>query len=426
MLFMKQNILFYFSFLFYSTCLFSQTKEIELKFNKKPLFKHFNDCQKFDQCKINGKEELRISKSYLFDEKGNLIKSFKSGSTIEAEELVEYVLNGQNKKTELTNYKKTHIDSVFEIWKILYLFNNSGLLQKRVSLSYFPKINYLPIDEKNDSQDIIKNAVEFDNPNDPRNFPRWAAPGSADLDTFTGPRKIKMKPIFLGQSWDTATVSLYAYNSKGQLIKQFNDAEDFPNEGTVNYLYDEKGVKEILYYYQNSYKRKNGYLKDSLRKWNSKFRIYRDTANTLEYIKQSMVDSTLEWNSSFTYSGVNSFTETLVSSTSIIAVTHFTNEKGQIIKSIREYTQNVQNKYLNERYIPVPIDKSTYSAFTRTTTGFQYDKFGRIEKCTYNFEENRKEGPFEFQSISIFKYKDDKAYKLPKEEYFDMKDDWHE
>ena len=362
------------------------------------MFKHWNDCQKFEES-INNKIELKILKSYRFDSLGNLINSFVSKG-YEPEELTEFAyLN--NHLTEKAIYIKTDIDSIFDIYKSQYFCDNSGRLQKRIVLNYYPRIYNALIDEKNDSPETIKNAKEFLNPaynhirdvNTPSNF------DSINYPSYPKTQMVKMKDVYAGQGIDTAMVDLYTYNSKGQLITQIKIAEGHPWNpygGTYNYIYDKKKrLKEISYYY-NPGNLKRGFQWDSVRSWNSYFE----------------------------YFGNRNFTETLVSKDRILKKTYFINRKGQITKTINEDPYYSQIQFINGKYVPSLIDKFD----TRTITIFEYDKFGRIIKSIFNFETTNKD-PYTtqpYQNITIFKYKDDGLYKLPIEEYIDTRDVWHE
>lgn len=293
-----------------------------------------------------------------------------------------------------------------------------------VATSSFPIFDYLQIDKKNDSLGSLKNVREFDEP------------VLAQIDTtihegmittngkmVKGYTKVKKKVVLQKQVTYTAAKFIFYYNAKGQRINIFMDSDGSEFSGNTFFTYDEKGrMKEILFYYINSYKLKNGIKKDSIYKWRDFFRgdSTSATAQTQKQIKKELADTLARYSAIFEYNLDGSTTETAVFANKTYKLIYYRNQKGQIVKSIFSRLF-IQNQFMNGRFIPTDTKLLADSAFSldENTSVYQYDTSNRIiKKTSSSFYENKKEKKFE--DYCIFKYNDNRSLILPESEYVDF------
>ena len=389
-------------------------------------FSPFTDIQKYDHWKIKNRDTSLLKESYQFDEKGILNKKIKIKYYGEPRELTVYSFDNLKFPITVSSFKETELENIFDSFENKCFYNKRGLLDSVVSTSSYPIFDYISVDKKNDSLANLKNIKEFDEPS-------LSVPPSSIFDEtkttttingkmVTGHTKVKKMIVLKRQETYIASKLIFHYNAKGQRINEFMDSDESKFSGNTFFTYDEKGrMKEICYYYQNSYKLKNGAKNDSIDKWKNLFRgdSIRAKEQTQKQINEELADTIIRYNAKFQYNNDGSTIETVVFPNRIYKLIYNRNQKGQIVKSILTELY-VQNKYLNGRFIPTDtrlIADSLFSLY-ETTSIYQYDSLNRIIKIAHSFRENKKGK--EKEDYCIFKYSDNRALILPESEYIDF------
>ncbi|HSH67193.1 MAG TPA: hypothetical protein VLB84_15705 [Bacteroidia bacterium] len=403
-------------------------------------FSHYTDCQRYDNWKTDKGDTLKIRKSFLFDNQGNVIRKLEGVFEKEpkSKDLTVYQYDNQRLLNEIL-YQRTDMENVFQTKQLLYFYNKNGLIDSQVVINSYPNLEYKLIDRKEDSISGMKNIREFDDP-------IWIQL-SEYVDTsssahgiitkwyegkemvLTGYKKVKKKVSFHGEAIDTLTSCKYYYNANGQKIKEFFDSGYWNMFGRTIIDYDKnERLFTVLCYFKNSYKFKYHAAIDSTNLWIKAF--FTDSLPREEAIKQvakqmkeQMSDTLLKYNSYVTYNKDGSVTETAVYSNEIYKLTSYRNKKGQMMKTINSHTY-VKNKYKNGRFIPTDIKTIGFSDFLfyETTSIYEYDSLGRIVKCIEEYLDNnngeRKENR-KSENFTIYKYNNNLPLKLPESEYVD-------
>lgn len=223
---------------------------------------------------------------------------------------------------------------------------------------------------------------------------------------------------------------LYFYNKDGLLEKkvgfEINDTNQiFDTTYVQEFNYNSKGLKT------SENLRSMGYILMSTGTGFQKFSYdEKDRIKEIKKIATTGINSSIKspennFTAYYNYFGDSSYTETLVfnldnqKENTFWEKTIFLDSTGKFIKTVRTYVQSVEILFVIGKYFPDPESKTAY--IQKQTTIYQYDNLGRIEKVITNFESDDKRTDWKTQGqyFQTFKYKDNKLYILPKEEYVD-------
>jgi hypothetical protein len=429
--------------LFFSPFAYSQKTEATIT---DADFKKYPDCQQYQNWIRNGVDSLVLYFSYDFDKQGTLVRKFND-HPYDTKELTLYSFDDQQRLLEEKIYRRTLVKNRFQISTWNYFYNAKGQQDSAMREESYPVFDYISLDKKNDTdtQDSVitgntlisgdgnSDTVEFDEPIlapiDSSVYERAVLTIGDKM--IKGYRKVKKRAVLRSIQSYKALTFIYSYNSKGQKIKKFMDAEESDYAGSTTFIYDNKGrVSEIFYRYENVYKARHGAKADSIYRWRDLFYRYRDstlvTTKTREKIAGEKADTLIHYNAYFSYNEDGSVTETAVFPNVTYKQTSYRNKKGQIIKTVNSRIR-VQNKYGKGKFISTDIKKipaSDYSLYEKTAV-YSYDSHGRIIRRTTNYLENDKGKSNTYELYIIFNYKDDRPLKLPEKEYVDLIDEFN-
>jgi hypothetical protein len=228
---------------------------------------------------------------------------------------------------------------------------------------------------------------------------------------------------------------LYLYNTKGfnekTVALTFNDKTKMYDTLFVNsFTYNSKGQKERenIRNVENSFFTFTGFIRITgakYFKYDEKGRLKEIQRIATHGVNSEIRDSGMDYSIFYSYSGDSLYTETQIGSlddlyhNSFFEQSYFKNKNGKTTKTIQTDIQTVEIRFINGKYIPDAQSKT--ARVDSTTTFYQYDKLGRIEKCLHiHHSEDKPSGEKrEEQYYESFIYKDNKSYKLPIEEYID-------
>lgn len=209
-------------------------------------------------------------------------------------------------------------------------------------------------------------------------------------------KKIGLSQVEKTQLYDTLFVIDYTYNSKG-----FKETENTRN---VEYWFMFTGLKKYLY--------------DDL----NRIKEIQFIANCCRLVDDKSVDN---YNVYYTYFSDSYYTETKIPSLKLkdqnnfYETQYFKDTTGKIIKTIFTIIREVEILFADGKYFPDP--ESRTASIDKKTVIYKYDKLGRIEQCLYTYKADKKSFGLwpNGEYVNFFKYKDDKIYKLPTDEYLD-------
>lgn len=207
-------------------------------------------------------------------------------------------------------------------------------------------------------------------------------------------QKIGLSQVEKTGLYDTMFVIDYTYNSKGLL--QTENTRDIERglgiTGLNKYHYDEMNrLKEINF-----------------------------IASCCRLVEDKSIDN---YNVRYIYFGDSVYKATQVfklqpqRNSTYREYTYFTDKNGKLIKKIGK---SISGEIIleNGNYILNPESKD--NRIYKTSVDYKYDKLGRIEKLIYHYKDEHGDWKMNGEYSTLFKYNDNKLYKLPDEEYLDV------
>lgn len=356
-----KNILLLFLILTGSLNCFSQTNpsdRIIKTFGKEQL----QDCKVYDKYP-NGKDTSILHHSYEFDLKGNICKEIFSTRWYDTS-LVVSTFDSLNRKISQMRYTKSWQDiGKRDTSKWVYSYNDKNKITSELCYSY-----YYP-ERQNETQ------------------------------------------------------LLYFYNNSGLLEKivflEYYGKRGFDTTYTKQYTYNPKGLKEteIIRGYCDMYSLimcQGGINKF---KYDDLNRLTEINHIELHGKRNEIKDERMDFNRYYTYTGDSLITETTISQSTFCIITTLKDRSGKVIQTKRNFTQGLEIKNINEKYIH---DQDKTGIIQIQNAVYKYDRFGRINKVAIEFD-NRRLNPDGTDGLSykVYKYKDDKSYLLDEDKYLD-------